>query len=767
MQSTTPSQSRISFGLYEVDLQAGELWRSGYRVKLQSQPFKVLTVLLERPGEVVTREELQARLWGTNTIVDFDHSLATAINKIREALRDSAENPRFVETLARRGYRFIAPVSVARDDERQSFIAPTPSGEAGAEPLTADAILGAGPRPVHIQTQGSSLPAVAPAPRLSPAITADPPILPVASAPSLAVPLVSSTTHAAWTVWALPLAVGAVLACLGYLIGVHRADTVPPHIAQLTHSGHLALDMDVTENLMASATDGYRLFVPVVEGGRSGIATLPATGGPPVMFNVPDEVASPMLGDISPDGSQLLLRNHLSPESEQPLWVVPVGGGSALRVDRVVAHDATWMPDGKGILYAAGNDLYLTHLAEGRPQLFASLPGRAFWLRWNPSGKLLRFTIVDPIAHTKSLWELTAGDRKPRQILKGFMEHSMESCGVWTADGRWFVFQSNRGGNTDLWKLAGVSTSNPIRVTDGPLQFQSPLAARTGNTLYFIGVDSRSQLERLTAAGTLVPERGFLASALRVDYSRDRKWVSWTDGVGHLWRSAADGTERLQLTPDTMNVFLARWSPDGSKLALMARAAGQAWQLYLVDADGGEIQPLLRESRNAADPSWSPDGRSLIFGRVNDPLGKETEARTLQVLHLDTGEVDQVPQSEGLFSPRWSPDGRYIAALSLDQRQVRLFNVATQQWSTLPLHSGADPVWSPDSRYLYLHEALDPAQPIDRVAVPQGTVEPLIRLNDALQGGAESYIFAGLTASNEPLIVEQTFTGNMYSTQLK
>lgn len=105
------SASRLAFGLFEVDLSTGELWRAGHRIKLQSQPFKVLTVLLEHAGEVVTREELQFRLWGNDTIVDFDHSLATAINKIREALRDSAENPRFVETLARRGYRFIAPIN--------------------------------------------------------------------------------------------------------------------------------------------------------------------------------------------------------------------------------------------------------------------------------------------------------------------------------------------------------------------------------------------------------------------------------------------------------------------------------------------------------------------------------------------------------------------------------------------------------------------------------------------------------------------------------
>src|SRR6202789_126207 len=106
-QVTNP---RLSFGLYEIDLQTGELWKAGFRIKLQGQPFKVLTILLEKPGQVVTREELQLQLWGKDTVVDFDHSLGTAINKIREALGDSADNPRFVETLARRGYRFIAPV---------------------------------------------------------------------------------------------------------------------------------------------------------------------------------------------------------------------------------------------------------------------------------------------------------------------------------------------------------------------------------------------------------------------------------------------------------------------------------------------------------------------------------------------------------------------------------------------------------------------------------------------------------------------------------
>src|SRR6266436_1187049 len=104
---------RLRFGVFELDLRAGELRKHGLRVRLQEQPFQVLAMLLEHPGEVLTREELQKELWPADTFVDFDHGLNKVINKIREALSDSADSPRFVETVARRGYRFLAEVKVA------------------------------------------------------------------------------------------------------------------------------------------------------------------------------------------------------------------------------------------------------------------------------------------------------------------------------------------------------------------------------------------------------------------------------------------------------------------------------------------------------------------------------------------------------------------------------------------------------------------------------------------------------------------------------
>jgi Tol biopolymer transport system component/DNA-binding winged helix-turn-helix (wHTH) protein len=747
--------SRLAFGVYEADLHTGELWRSGHRVKLQSQPFRVLVALLEHPGELVTRDDLQRRLWGSGISGDFEHGLATAIKKIREALRDSADNPRFVETLSRRGYRFIAPVRSMSEtapsvDEPSGQILATVSA-ARTEEDVALAELAVDITPVPVTGQHHRV--------------LDPSVLNT-SWQSTATRRFKPSIGPVWR-WTLMFCLLLSTALLAYWSGSRGPDRKVLRMEQLTHSGHFAVALDVTERVTSGVTDGYRLFLPVIDRGRASIATVPANGGEAVTLSIPNEVAAPTLGDISPDGSRLLMRDHLSPESEQPLWIVPTGGGSAFKVGEVLAHDGTFMPDGDGILYAAGNDLYLTYKDGGTPQLYARLPGRAFWLRWAPNGKLLRFTIIDPISHSESLWQLTANDHHPQRLLNGFADPPMECCGVWTSDGKDFIFQSQKGGNWDLWLLADDRTERPTRLTNGPLQFLTPIAPRNDNTIYFLGVDSASELQVLGANGHLTPEKNFLVGANRLEFSRDRRWVAWTDSAGRLWRATADGKEQLQLTSEDLSVFMARWSPDGSRLAFMAKAPGKAWNIYVVSAKGGNAQPLLRENRNAADPSWSADGKEVVFGRTNDIFGKESTARVLYILNLESGHTTQIPGSDNLFSPRWSPDGRYIAALTLDQREERLYNVATNKWTTLSQRSGADPVWSSDSHFLYFHELLDPAHSIDRVAVPDGALQTLIRLSDVAEGDAVDYTFSGLNASDEPVILARTTAANVYSLRLR
>src|SRR5437763_10534078 len=115
MVPASSGDERVQFGTFEVDMKSGELRRNGNRIRLQEQPFQILSMLLEHPGEVVSREEMRGRLWPADTYVDFDHSLNAAVRRLRDALGDTAENPRFVETVARRGYRFLAPVSMDSD----------------------------------------------------------------------------------------------------------------------------------------------------------------------------------------------------------------------------------------------------------------------------------------------------------------------------------------------------------------------------------------------------------------------------------------------------------------------------------------------------------------------------------------------------------------------------------------------------------------------------------------------------------------------------
>ena len=131
MPSQVSTSRRLVFGPFEADLHSGELRKNGQRVRLQAQPFQLLVMLLERPGELVTREEIRQKLWSADTFVDFDHSLGTAINKIREVLNDSPAEPRYVETLPRRGYRFIAPVTAVAEPPQE--VLPLPSLETEAE----------------------------------------------------------------------------------------------------------------------------------------------------------------------------------------------------------------------------------------------------------------------------------------------------------------------------------------------------------------------------------------------------------------------------------------------------------------------------------------------------------------------------------------------------------------------------------------------------------------------------------------------------------
>jgi Tol biopolymer transport system component/DNA-binding winged helix-turn-helix (wHTH) protein len=712
---TTESQNngarKLQFGVFEADLEAGELRRSGVRVRLQSQPFKVLAALLEKPGEVLSRETLQQQLWGADTTVDFDHSLGIAVNKLRDALGDSAENPRFVETLAKRGYRFIAPVK-------------TVNPEVAAAPVEIAVPL---PRPADLR-------------------------------------------HWRWIAGSITI----LCILLGLALLLRPTLRRPYQVEQVTYSGHVLAndpsDLDV-ESFSSSASDGTRLYFSHVDNGEPVLAVALAVNGEMSRFRLPSEIGAPLIGSLSPDGSRLVVRSHLQPEPEQPLWIVPTLGGDARRVPNILAHDATWMPDGHRLLIASGNDLTIVEPDGSDPRKWLTTQGRAFWLRWSPDGRRLRFTLRDPKRQTSELWEVESGGSNPHPLLPGWSQPASECCGSWTPDGEDFVFQSWHNGHSDIWarreKPWYLKGGEPKQITNGPLDYEAPSTSPGSRLIHFIGVNTQIQLLRAlpkSSAFTALDQN--LSAAALAEYSVDGKWVAWLNASdGSLWRSRVDGSERIELTTPPLRIFSMKWSPDNRRLALMGEEPGKPWRIYLIDAEGGKITPLLGEDRNEADPDWSADGQSIVFGRPPDRMDNG-QPKAIYLLSLTSHKMTEIPGSKGLFSPRLSPDGRYIAAMRLDQRALLLFDRKQERWTTLTTHGVGDPIWSHDGGSIYFQDFLEAGKPIYRIAVPAGSPELVATMDNLRPIAVTDYRLISLAPSDLPVVSARTSTVNLYAVDL-
>jgi len=707
VQTKKEGLRRAQFGIFEADLEAEELRRSGVRVRLQSQPFKLLATLLEHAGEVVSRELLQRELWGADTTVDFDHSLGIAVNKLREALGDSADNPRFVETLAKRGYRFIAPVTV---------VDPAPAG--------------------------------------------------VATAPAAATPKPAPALPW-WIAGALVLASAA----LAVFILLRPPERKPYRVVQVTYSGHvLTNDLDV-ESFSSSASDGTRIYFSHMDNGNPALAVALAANGEISRMHLPSEIGAPLIGSLSPDGSQLVVRSHLQPEPEQALWIVPTLGGDARRVPNVLAHDATWMPDGQHLLVASGNQVVEMGEDGADPHLLLTAPGLAFWLRWSPDGTRLRYTVRDPKQQTSELWEAAADGSHAHPLLPGWSQPASECCGSWTPDGQNYVFQSSHSGHSEIWLLREkpwyLADRKPRQITNGPLEYQAPSTAPGGDRIYFIGATAQFELLRaMPHSTTFTSVEPNLSAASLAEFSPDGKWVVWVNAADNsLWRSRIDGSERIELTTTLQHIFAMKWSPDNRRLAVMGEEPGKPWKIYLIDAEGGKLTPILNEDRNEADPDWSPDGQSIVFGRLPSRMDS-TQPKAIYILNLATHQAEEIPGSAGLFSPRLSPDGRYIAAMPLDQKALMLYDRAAGRWTTLTQQGVGDPTWSHDGREVYFQDFLAPGKPICKIAVPEGKPEQVATIDNLLPIAATDYRLIGLAPGDLPVVTARIPAVNLYEIDL-
>ena len=715
---------KVRFGVFEVDLRSGELRKHGIRIHLQRQPFKVLAALLERPGELVTREDLRQRIWGPEVVVDFDHSLGTAINKLREALCDSADTPQYVETLAKRGFRFIAPIEpIASPHSEPRIIAVTPP---------PSAVMVAAP---------------------------DPMILPLPSA-------VQKPQHL------LPwLAVLAALAAIAWWIVRTPAPPAVVRFQQITSDFHIYPGETQIERFPGVATDGVRVFFPDYQNGRVGLAYVLIGGGDVHPFLTPPEISRPSVADISRDGSEVLIRSLMWAETEQPIWIAPSTGGSARRFFDVLAHDAAWAPDGKSVLYASGQELFVLERSGGATKKLASLPGRAYWMRYSPDGSTIRFTVLDPKSRATSLWEMASDGRKPHAMLPGWSNPPAECCGDWASEGKVFTFQSSHSGRPNIWGMreAGLlswSHSAPFQITDGPLSYFAPVPAMRGSKIFCIGANTRRELFHFSLASRKTePYLSRVRGAGRSEHAHQTERVAWISTIdGSLWRGNEDGSERVQLIAPPVGVYMARWAPDDKSLLVMARRPGTPYQISILPADGGTLQPVLYENRNQADPDWGPGGKAIVFGRLPNYAAEDTAPKDIRVLDLASKTVSILPESAGMFSPRWSPDGRYIAAMTLDQHKLEVFDRSTSTWSTVAEGLIHNPEWSADGKQIYFQELQQDEVPIFRVPVAGGRPERILDRN--ISNFADSVQFWGLAPDGGPIGSFLFYGADMYSLSL-
>ena len=704
MSDPAVNPKTLQFGLYELDLVARELRKSGVRIKLQDQPFQILAMLLERPSEIVTREELQKRLWPEDTFVDFDLSLNSAIKKLRQALSDDSENPRFIETLYRRGYRFIGPVN--------------------------------GSSLLSLATLGSAKSVSAPpvSDRLSPSVPA------------------RNFRVIAWAFAAVLVLVAAGL--------FWSNPSQPPRITgytQITRDGR-------AKGFGGLVAGGERLYIAEIELDQFVVGQVADSGGETAVLPMPFHNVG--VQDLALNGSSILITASEGTSEGGSVWAFPLPAGSPRRLGDLVVTSATWSPDASDLVFSKGQEIFVAKSDGSSPRKLATVSGSVFGLRFSPDSQRLRFTIHDMKNDSESLWELNRDGSGLRPLLPGWNDSPQECGGTWTPDGKYFLFQSYRSGRFNLWALPERAhwfggRSQPMQLTNGPLDFTLPVPSRDGRRIFSVGVQRRAELVRYDARKGFVPYFGGL-SGIGLAFSPDGQWVAYVSIPDQaLWRSKVDGSERLQLTnASEMWAGLPRWSPDGKQIAFMGRKSNTSWRAYLVSPNGGAPRDLVPGAEAGVDPSWSPDGESIALSLHNPgktPLG-------ISILDLKTQKVSDLPGAENLYSPRWSPDGKYIAAMTTDSQKLMLFDRASGRWMELAtLTTIGYPSWSHDGQYLYFDTTLTDDPAFFRIRISDRKLERLFSLKAVRRFWGELGEWTGLAPDDSPLLVRDTSSQEIYA----
>lgn len=539
-------------------------------------------------------------------------------------------------------------------------------------------------------------------------------------------------------------------------------------ITQVTHDGFRKT------NLLA---DDTQLYVTELPGSQRVIAKVSLLQSDRSLVSSPFSNLQAL--DLSPDHTKLLVAPIQSGMSDDEFWTLPVAAGSPEKIGNLAGRDAAWSADGQHLVFTKGSVLYLAGASGKDVHDLYTASGSVFGPHFSPDGKRIRFTVGDPAQNTTALWEVDQDGSHAHALLASWQYASSACCGNWTADGRYYIFQALQNlPNTSttftaLWSLPEPShspdnnTSRLVRLTNAPMSFGNASPGRDTKKMWAIGVAPVAEIVKydLHHKKFIPVIRG--VSATDLAYSNDGKWVSYVAiPEGTLWRSRANGADRLQLTQPAEQTALPVWSPDGKQIAFVSLKPGESWKLYLVSATGGTPQEVLSETGSQIDANWSADGSRIMFGDFNHDLG----GLSIRILDLKTHKLEKVPGSDGLFSPRWSPDGRYIAALSPDNTTLKRFDFQTQTWSNWLVESAGTvsyPVWSADSKYLYFDDLVNGDESIRKVKVGDSQPELAFVLGALDRYPGPLGTWSGRAADGSWMFVRDRSTQEVYQLSLE
>jgi Tol biopolymer transport system component/DNA-binding winged helix-turn-helix (wHTH) protein len=594
---------KVRFDVFELDLRAGELLKQGRKIKLQEQPYRVLFLLLQRAGEVVTRDELRQQLWPADTFVDFDHGLNSAVARLREALRDSAEKPRFIETVAKRGYRFIAPLEPA-DENNPGAEAAESSLRQSSRPPTGRVWLGT----------------------------------------TICLALVFTAS-----IWALyrprpdtQLAKIEVVPLIG-LRGFQATPAFSP-------------DATLVAFRQSDGAGNTGIYVAVVGGEKSVQLTNEAGDCCPTWSPDGRQIAFSRYSDKT---FSILTVPTLG-GTERRLYRGPdhLGGGLSWSPDgRLIAFSESRESDPTRAWLAA------LSVADSSIRAITSPPPG--WLdrspMYSPDGKHVAFIRSSVAGVSNDIYVMATNGGHVKRLT--FDNRPISGLPAWTSDSREIVFASARGAEMGLWIVA-VEGYAP-RPVAGPLgEAEWPtIPASSDNSLVYEQGLGKSDVWRLDLKNAkhprkppfaLVSEKG---DKMRPEFSPDGKKVAFESdrlGFWDIWTCNVDGSGCDQITSLHGTAGRARWSPNGRYIAFEFHP-GERSEIYVVEVPGGvpRLLPTIPGADNLS-PSWSHDGKWIYFA-------SKRGAEAFQVWRMPVqGGVPVQLTKRGGISPMEAFDGRYL-----------------------------------------------------------------------------------------------------------